>query len=374
MTRVLLPLFLFCLFFGAQAQQSEFYSYITDRKFSDPTDLIGFNFVPGGLEIRDQRMEELDPGDYAFGLTQNNLYVDGEGIKGVYNLNNIEPVEYGFKARLMNARNPMVQGHLKIILTPKGYVEALIFKRSTEDPEMIFFQQEIPKKLATQESDFFTDLNEVEIEVKDSLWGKSVRPFFLMHDDINVQQRLHMKDSTRISFSEEIEIVDKSKKKKKRKKRKKRKEKEMEDQVAEEATETAAEPVSEELVSESGEDVKAEDTEEEEEEEEPPLTREEILALDEDELKEREIKLVRTHFLHLDAIITYDDGSVEEKADKYRIEKVVEREDDQAGPGEDRYQWEVKIYKKDPIYIYFRADRTISSVEFGPKRYLMRGY
>ena len=85
----LLYLILFCLLTGIQLPAQNTYSYISDRKFKDPTDLIGYDFRPNLLEIREEREEELDAGSYSFGITMNNLYVDGPGIKGVYSINNI---------------------------------------------------------------------------------------------------------------------------------------------------------------------------------------------------------------------------------------------------------------------------------------------
>ena len=58
-----------CFFLPAQEQ----YSYISDKKFKDPSDLIGYNFFPSFMEIRDEREEELSPGKYSFGITLNNL-------------------------------------------------------------------------------------------------------------------------------------------------------------------------------------------------------------------------------------------------------------------------------------------------------------
>ena len=50
-----------CLPMLAQAQKT--YSYITDRKFTDPTDLFGYNFRPCKGEIKDVKTQDINPGD-----------------------------------------------------------------------------------------------------------------------------------------------------------------------------------------------------------------------------------------------------------------------------------------------------------------------
>ncbi|MFT4758476.1 MAG: hypothetical protein ACI9XO_002810 [Paraglaciecola sp.] len=59
------------------------YTYITDRRFFDPTDLTGYDFRPDRMEIPNEIETELDPGDYSFGISTNNLYVENEAIKKV---------------------------------------------------------------------------------------------------------------------------------------------------------------------------------------------------------------------------------------------------------------------------------------------------
>ena len=63
-------LFIIFLAFSFIAIGQEDYSYISDRKFKDPTDLVGYDFVPGIMEIKGSSQEELSPGEYSFGVTQ----------------------------------------------------------------------------------------------------------------------------------------------------------------------------------------------------------------------------------------------------------------------------------------------------------------
>ena len=103
---------LFTFFTSAQ----ETYTYINERTFKDPTDLIGYNFKPFKMEIPgnyDPTM--IEAGDYSFGVTRSRLYVNGSrDMAGLYEINNIEPASYGYRILLLNPRNPANRGHLKV--------------------------------------------------------------------------------------------------------------------------------------------------------------------------------------------------------------------------------------------------------------------
>ena len=71
LTMKLINLILFLsLSFFLQAQQ---YSYISDRRFFEPADMIGYDFRPSALEIPNETKMEIDPGEYSFGITFNYL-------------------------------------------------------------------------------------------------------------------------------------------------------------------------------------------------------------------------------------------------------------------------------------------------------------
>lgn len=349
------------------------YTYITDRKFGDVEDLIGFNFCPFKVEVRDEMDSELGPCEYSFGITRSNLYVAGEEIKGVYSLNNINTTDYGFKMLLMNARDPTIQGHLKIIQNPKDQVEALIFKRSNKDPEMIFFLAEIPEGVNAQESEFFTDITDSPIDAPDSLWGKTIYPFLKIHNDVGTQERLQPEDSTSISFIEKVTIIDKTKKKKVKKKKKNKKQENMANielglMDGEEAEEEAIEEITEEVADEMMEETEAPELQVDDGAM-PPITEEMV----EKEAK-KNLKIIKEYFVKVRSIITYDDGSTEDKEWMYPVKKVTQREDAMAGPTEERYQLEFALLKGNPIYLYLMTDKSVSSMEIGPKMYLMRGH
>ena len=210
---------LIAVLFSTFVKAQDNFTYVSDRKFYGPEDLIGYDFRPEFMEIPEEVEQKLAPGSYSFGISSNNLYVDGGDIKGVYSVNNINPTEFGYKLLLMNARDPTLQGHLKVILNKYGQVEALVFKRSNKDNEIIFYQAQIPEKLWEEEKEYFTYKYQYEVTNPDSIWGQKFYPFLRIHNDQGgVQERLQMNDSTSIEFVERITVIEKKKKSKDRKK------------------------------------------------------------------------------------------------------------------------------------------------------------
>lgn len=342
---ILLIFFVCAKFVDAQ------YTYITDRRFFEPTDLIGYDFKPDRIEIPNEMEDELEPGDYSFGISTNNLYVVGEGIKGVYNINNFAPENYGYKLTLMNARDALLQGHLKIILNKYAMVELLIFKRSPKEKEIIFYLPPISKKLQQQERAYFTDRGELAIAEPDSLWGKTIYPFLRIYTDKKVQQPLSMGDSTSISFIEEVTIEEKIKKTKASKKKKK----ELETEVAE-MTETPEEVV-EEMIEETVEEVS-----------------EEVAVEETAEGVEKKVKITKTYYVVLKSIIQYDDATTEDKTWKFEVKNVKSKADESAKMDEEKFQWEFVTAKGETIYMYLNGDNTVSTMEIGNERFLMRGF
>lgn len=337
-----IKLLFFFLAFATLVQAQ--YSYVNDRRFYEPNDLIGYDFKPAKMEVPNEWDQDLAPGEYSFGISFNHLYVKGGDIEGVYNINNIQPVDYGFKLLLMNARDARLQGHLKVIQNKYGMVEALIFKRSPDDKEIIFYQTAITEKLKEQEREYFTDRGELVIEEQDSLWGKTIYPFLIIHEDAKVQQRLRAKDSLGITFVEEITIEEKEVKKKKSKK----------------GEEESSGPDSM-LLDSLGIDLAELDS----------ATLDSLLAVD---LPEKKIKIIKEYFVVIDSYLEYEGGIRERKQVKFPIKKVVEREDEEAALQEERYQWEFVNDKKELIHLYINGDHTVSTMQVGEKKYLMRGF
>lgn len=324
----------------------EMYSFISDKRFPEPSDLVGYHFVPNHKEYPGEVGEDLAPGEYSFGVTANNLYVHGEGISGVYSLNNINGTEYGYKLLLMNARDPRIQGHLKVILNQYDQVDALVFKRSNLDKEIIFYQAGIPKNINEVEEEYFTDKWETSVETLDSLWGMTIYPFFRVHLRDKVQERLNEKDSTYINFIERVTTIDKTKYKKKSKK---------------DLENIEAGP---EEVSLDGEEQNTEEMQ---------VDNENAIDEEKDGVKKK-IKIIKEYFVEINSILNYKDGGHENKKWTYQIKEIQELEDTQAGPDEDRFQIAIKTTKGEDIYLHLTNKRTISSIEVEGLRYLMRGH
>jgi hypothetical protein len=336
MRRNILLLFL-SLAAWAQAQ----HTYISDRRFFSADELIGCDFRPAAMEVPNEGQQDLEPGEYSFGITQNHLYVKGEGMEGVYNVNNIQPEDYGFKLALMNARDARLQGHLKVILNKFGMVETLIFRRSPNDKETIFYLAAIPGQLKEQEKAYFTDRGELAIEHADSIWGKKFRPFLRIHAADRVQERLRMKDSTSISFVEKITIEEKEVKKKKGKN----------------AAAAGAIPDSLALAEVPADSLAT-------------ATADSTAAAG----QEKKIKIIKEHFVVVRSFVQYTDGQREDKTWEFPVKRISEKEDKQAGEQEERYQWTFVNDKKDNLVLYLNGDHTISSMVINDKTYLMRGF
>ena len=350
--RMRIFLLFFLLLFIVPTNAQEEYSYVTDRRFFQPSDLIGYNFVPIKYEIPNEYDEELGPDEYSFGITFNNLYTKGGEIEGVYNINNINDAEYGFKLTLMNPRNPAQSGHLKVIVNDKRHVSALIFRKSKKEDEIIFHLPQAPEELLEEEQTYFTDNGELHIEDIDSIWGTEINPFLRVYTSDNIQQRLQHYDSTSIVLIEEIVFEEKKIKKKKKKNKKDQEEKE--------------------------EELEAELSEEEEEEEEE----EQVAVVDSldannaiiEDVEEKEFKEIRSYYFDYKTRRINKQGIEEIKVTRYQIKKTKERVNEDAGPGEEKYQLAFMTEQGDELYIYLLENRTVSSLEIKDELLFLRGY
>ncbi len=290
------------------------YTYVSDRNFFDVENLLGYDFRPYEVEVPDRMERTIRPGEYSFGITRQHLYVEGAEIKGVYQVNTISPTEYGYILNTINARDARLSGHLKVILNKYSQAEAVVFRRSPNDPEMIFYLAVIPDKLRKEEGAFFTDWDELLLQHPDSLWGKKMAPFFRIHTDNGVQERLQMSDSTFISFEEIITIEEKTKM------------------------------------------IEAADS----------LSSDTVIVV-----KSKEI---REYFAVVRSILQYDDGTKKDLTTRYPIRKIVEKEFKTPTINEERYLWECATDKGDPIFIYLNGRRAAAAVKIEGKKYEVRGY
>jgi hypothetical protein len=344
---------LIAVLFSTFVKAQDGYTYISDRKFFGPEDLIGYDFRPDFMEIPHETEEKLSPGAYSFGISRNNLYTDGDGIKGVYSVNNINPTEYGYKLLLMNARDPTLQGHLKVVLNKFAQVEALVFKRSNKDKEIIFYQAQMKEDLWEEEKEYFTYKYDYEITNPDSLWGQKFYPFLRIHNDEGgVQERLQMADSTSIEFVERVTVIEKTKKKKGHKKE----EEEIEEKV---------------LANIDGMPLEADAGAV------PPIE-----VVENDTLPEKEqmevvkVKIVKEYFLIVRSLLTYDDGSFEDKIWEIQVKnKFTEYHRQGPEPNIEPFEFTLPGEKKgQDVSIFLTKKRTISSIDILGKKYLMRGH
>ncbi len=335
----------------------------------------------------------IEAGDYSFGVTRSRLYVNGSReIAGLYEVNNIEPTNYGYRILLLNPRNPSNRGHLKVILNKYGEAEAVVFKRASKAEEIIFHLPDAKKSDLNQEEKYFTDLGEKIVEHPDSLWGEQFFPYIRVDQKASIQGRIYEADSTSISFEEVITIKEKTKKKKKKKakkpkkEKKKKKRKKRKEKVEEEEEEWGS------IAEMNAEAEKVEEKEEEVEEEVaeeklPEPVKEELPeVMEEDEAaapatlqsEEEEVvvkrKITKDYYVKVKMISKKEDGTMEEKNFTYPVKGVEEREDASAKGGEERFQLAFKSKGKKELYLYLNGDRTVSSMEIDGVKYLMRGH
>ena len=401
-----------------QAQQDNF-TYLTDKRFKSAEDLFGYNFVPGLLEIAEpgqtQQGEQvkISAGSYKFGVTRGNLFVKGEDIDGIHNINQINTTDYGYQMILMNARDPKQQGHLKIIML-KNFVDALVFKANNDAPEMIFLLPEIEKGLNESEKEYFTDKNEIFIEHADEIWGQDIMPFFKVLQPKNVYQRLRKKENVKISFIETEKIIEKGKK------RKDEVVLAMNDAPVSEVKEPEAEPepVVEEPIVEEPEIVEEEEEEDDGfpsyfkvKKKEPEVTEEEILEVEEEaeveevieavaeeegnlfadsqeleeaqenkkdkrdkknKSKEKKVKIETEYEILINDFVYNEDGTQEPTEVVLKVKDWKMREDESAINPHEVFQIEFDT-NKGPIYVYLSGSMKITKIDFGPMMFLMRG-
>lgn len=312
-------------------------SFVNDRRFKDPSDLLGFNFRPAEKEIKGSSPKAaIKPGSVSFGITRSKLFVEGEGIGGVFDINQINSVDFGFKLTWLDARNPAESGHLKIILNPRGEADALVFKKGAKAPEIIFFLADLPEELGKKESKFFTDKGELILQNKDSLWGKTIRPFHRLHQNLGIQERLTMADSTSLFFFETVEIIDKTKKKKESGKK----------------AEATQKPENQSVATDSTA----------------------VVAADSTAPDPKKIKIIKRHFVRIKGLYKYEDGSQQLKTDEFEIKNVAWREDKNSIDPDDHFLLEIELEKHEPLLLYLSAKQAVSYLEFDGLTYLMRGF
>lgn len=324
------------------------YSYLSDKHFYDPTDLVGYIFKPSVLETTDGVSQELEPDEYSFGVSGSYLYVKGGDLTAAYNIGTINSTKYGFKLSLTNARDVLKTGHLKVILTGPGYVDALVFKASKDDEELIFVFPEKSDEIYQSDKEYYTDKWDSFVEHPDSIWGTKIYPYFEVSiENGNKHKRIGHTDSLNIAFVEEIKIIEK--KKKIRKKKKKKKEFNIE---TGDIDEDEQDKDGQELTIEEETDISKEDNE----------TQYKIKT-----------KIIKSYYIVLRRVVQNDTGQNEIIEKKLKIKKWNEREDTSMKKGGDRFQISF-ITQKGEVFLYLTDQRKISAFEMNGTMYLMDGY
>ena len=436
MNTLRLPLSIFCLAvsLAAQAQNDQF-SYISDRRFTSPDQLMGYDFKPAMREVPGEEPKEIKVGEYSFGITRKNLYVEGGDIRGVYNLNEINTTEYGYILRTMNARDPTVQGHLKIVVDEIGQVEGLIFKRSNNDKEVIYFLRMIPEEVAAAELEYFTNKGALNIPTLDSLWsGIEVRPFLRIFNSMGgIQQRVLPSDSVSLRFYHITTIEEKDNKlaaltKGRRKKGDKESgaDEASAAGVIDDASITAS--TSRDLVATPAAQVLAQAAPATPKKLEFGLSQPNMakptradstlpigivptgivptgaglaqigpdslglaeldsLAAAEQVLAEAlaaanpvaqdssdvKFKITTQFFVDLNSFMRFKDGTSEMQHRTYLVNGALERVNHNSRPGADRYQWELNLHKQPTAYVYLDERYNVNSIEIDGQKFYMRG-
>lgn len=209
MQKYLLTLAMICTVFLAQAQNTSIYTYHNDHRFWDTDDIIGYTFVAGERENPPSTVvKKLRAGEALFKVMRDYLYVTEGGTEAKYSVNQITAEKFGYKLHLMDAQNPSIQGHVKIVLDEMKYVRSLIFKKSKADKEVIFHLLEPSKQVAKDDAKYFTHKDATLLKTKEDFWRKSFRPFFEVS---GTQHRLYTNDSLTVRFTKDTVITKKAK-------------------------------------------------------------------------------------------------------------------------------------------------------------------
>ena len=87
------------------------------------------------------------------------------------------------------------------------------------------------------------------------------------------------------------------------------------------------------------------------------------------------IKIVKEYFLQLQTLLTFDDGTQEERVERIPIkQKFTLFETQSEALGIAPFELEIHPKKGDPFLIRLNKDKTVSSIILYDKEYLMRGH
>lgn len=95
-----------------------------------------------------------------------------------------------------------------------------------------------------------------------------------------------------------------------------------------------------------------------------------------DQLETVKVKIVKEYFVIVRSILTYEDGSTEDKTWEIPVKnKFTEYQRETSGPNLEPFEFVLLGNKKgQDVSIYLTNRRTISSINVEGKKYLMRGH
>ncbi|MEM6723285.1 MAG: hypothetical protein AAF598_04555 [Bacteroidota bacterium] len=196
--------------FGTSLLAQQDYSYVSDRKFKSPSDLIGYTFSPNEIGFPDGSKLDLEKGEISLSIGANYLTISGSEYEGAYSINAIKAESYGYYMALVDARDPAKQGNLKFHLNKYGELDVLVFKPSDKEEQVVFFQALMSKNKDAREAAYFTDRDEYKLEDPDEIWGDTIKPFHQLAE--GRQYRIQPQDS--IAFTFQVDTIGEGKKQK----------------------------------------------------------------------------------------------------------------------------------------------------------------
>lgn len=189
------------------------YTYTSERMFQTSEEFLGCTFIPETEAIPKENYEKrINPGTVIIKILPNYLYVTEDGNEIAFNMNSINPTEFGFRLDLMNASKPTEQGHLKVFINEKKELFAFALKRNRESKEIVYYQASFPNnRIVERDTKYFTDISDISMLKTYYIYGKTVKPFY--QSELS-QTRIYPKDSISFVFSQREETVGKKVQKK----------------------------------------------------------------------------------------------------------------------------------------------------------------
>lgn len=383
LTKNLLPLF---LLFGltATAQNKAEYTYVTDKAFSQPSELYTYILMPNEWENPSGDHGKIAPGEVSFGIFRG--YIIAKGIKeaGSYSISRMtKEGKRVIRITTLDPTDPSKQGSLKIILDDNQHIDAYIFRPSQNHDETIYYQAGRSAQEKLKNETYFTDKNELIIEDDMQIWGSTIHPFFELNRAGS--GRIYASDNVSFEFIEEIEIKEQPVSEAMLARRAKREQK----QQAKAKQEEAATAFFDEDLDELEEDETDADFGffQKEEGSDSDLDSDsdaEILetaspeaAPDEAEpqaikVKDKKVKAPKEKRTYK-IIYTYLDKQYGAKKQTLNVKKWNRLTSQHSGDIENRYVIEFATNSGD-LKVYLNENNAVSSIDIADSRYLMRGY